>query len=126
MITFRDIRPYISKIDRVSICNQDTLQYENYMFISDVPEKYDHMYLYGIGRIQSEFPASQAPDVVAKMMVAGEEKPADESFLLECLYRHLYSLEKFSQEPSFRLLRSSIFSAVSVLLLWRYKRCCAL
>lgn len=34
MITFRDIRPYISKIDRVSICNQDTLQYENYMFIS--------------------------------------------------------------------------------------------
>ena len=86
MITFRELKPYISKIDRVSICNQDTLQYENYMFISDVPEKYDHMYLYGIGRIQSEFPASQAPDVVAKMMVAGEEKPADDEVVYaECI-----------------------------------------
>ena len=86
MITFKDIRPYISKIDRVSICNKDTLQYENYQFISDVPAKYDNLYLVGIGRKQCEFPASQAPDAVVWIEKMGLEKPGDDEMIYaECI-----------------------------------------
>ena len=54
-ITFKDIRPYISVIDRISICNKKTLNYTNYRSITDVGDEYDEMYLYGIGNINSEF-----------------------------------------------------------------------
>lgn len=54
-IKFKDIRQYISKIDRVSICMQDTLIYNNYRYIREVPHSYDECYLYGIGMIESEF-----------------------------------------------------------------------
>ena len=61
-IKFKDMRAYISKIDRISICDKETLSYENYRFISDVPDgKYDEMYLYGIGMIDSEFKLTDAP-----------------------------------------------------------------
>jgi len=60
---FGEFRKYISRIDRLSICNEKTQSYENYMFISEVPDSYDDMYVYGIGRIDSEFRAYQAPDV---------------------------------------------------------------
>ena len=53
---FKEFRKYISKIDRVSICNNDTLAYRNYQFIEDVPDDYDEMYFYGVGIIKSEFP----------------------------------------------------------------------
>ena len=52
----KEFRKYISKIDRVSICNNDTLAYRNYQFIEDVPDDYDEMYFYGVGMIKSEFP----------------------------------------------------------------------
>ena len=52
---FKEFRKYISKIDRVSICNNDTLAYRNYQFIEDVPDDYDEMYFYGVGMIKSEF-----------------------------------------------------------------------
>lgn len=54
-IQFKDFRKYISQIDRVSICMRETLQYENYRYMRDVPEKYDDYYLYGVGLIESEF-----------------------------------------------------------------------
>lgn len=54
-IKFKEIRPYISKIDRVSICMQETLSYNNYSCINQVPHSYDECYLYGIGMIESEF-----------------------------------------------------------------------
>ena len=86
MINFKDIRPYISKIDRVSICNKDTLRYENFMFIDQVPVKYNNYYLYGIGRKQCEFPASQAPDAVVWIEKMGLEKPADDELIYaECI-----------------------------------------
>lgn len=54
-ITFGDIRPYFSRIDRVSICMKETLAYQNYVFVKDVPHDYDRYYLYGFGIIDSEF-----------------------------------------------------------------------
>ena len=54
-ITFRTLRKYISRIDRLSICRKETLEYENYIFLKDVPDIYDDLYVYGIGMIESEF-----------------------------------------------------------------------
>lgn len=54
-ITFRTLRKYISRIDRLSICMKETLEYANYIFLKDVPDIYDDLYVYGIGMIESEF-----------------------------------------------------------------------
>jgi len=54
-ILFGEIRKYCSRLDRVSICMQETLSYENYEWIQDVPKEYDNKYLYGFGVIDSEF-----------------------------------------------------------------------
>ena len=79
---FTEIRKYISNIDRVSICDKDTLSYENYQFISEVPESYDEMYLYGIGRIESEFPANKAIDAAVKQ---GVDPTSDEIIYAQCI-----------------------------------------
>lgn len=54
-ILFGEIRKYCSVIDRVSICMKETLLYENYDCILDVPHSYDNQYLYGFGVVESEF-----------------------------------------------------------------------
>ena len=54
-MTFRTLRKYISQIDRVSICIKETLEYSNYLFLKDVPECYDDLFVFGIGIIESEF-----------------------------------------------------------------------
>ena len=54
-ITFKEIRKYISWIDRVSVCIVETGSYFNYGSIKEVPESFDEYYLYGIGVIESEF-----------------------------------------------------------------------
>lgn len=54
-ITFKELRGYLSKIDRLSICMLETLMYENYIWLKDVPNTYDEYYIYGIGMIESEF-----------------------------------------------------------------------
>ncbi|MBQ8922688.1 MAG: hypothetical protein IJ060_11130 [Oscillospiraceae bacterium] len=81
-LKFGVFRKYISKIDCVSIYNKDTLQYENYMFIDEVPEKYDELYLFGISKIQSKFKASQAPDVVMEM---SEKMALDDIVYADCI-----------------------------------------
>lgn len=53
-LTFGDIRPYMSRIDRISICMEKTLRYQNYEFIQEVPHEFDSLYLYGFGVIYSE------------------------------------------------------------------------
>lgn len=58
-IKFGELRRMISVIDRVSICMEETSQYENYLDIKDVPEKFDEMYVCGIGGINSEFPEDE-------------------------------------------------------------------
>ena len=54
-ITFGELRNYLSRIDRLSICMLETLKYDNYIFLKDVPDSYDDYYVYGIGMIDSEF-----------------------------------------------------------------------
>ena len=50
----KDLRNYVSRIDRISICLKETLSYENYSCMQEVPETYDDYYVYGIGIIDSE------------------------------------------------------------------------
>lgn len=54
-IKFGDLRKKLSTIDRISICYKETLQYENFMTIKDVPDTYNDLTVYGIGMIESEF-----------------------------------------------------------------------
>lgn len=56
-ITFGDIREYCSRMDRISICLSETLEYQNYERMDLVPHDYNGLYLYGFGMITSEFPA---------------------------------------------------------------------
>ncbi|MCM1225478.1 MAG: hypothetical protein NC548_64640 [Lachnospiraceae bacterium] len=66
-ITFKEIRNYLSRIDRLSICMKETLSYENYLCMRDVPHTYDDYYVYGIGMIDSEFyqPDRRKPEYFA-------------------------------------------------------------
>lgn len=54
-IKFGTLRKYLSVFDRLSLCMYETLSYENFMRIGDVPERYDEFYIYGIGMKDSEF-----------------------------------------------------------------------
>lgn len=54
-IGFEEIRKYIARDVRISVCFQDGY-YHNYLMISDIPEhKYDGLYVYGIGMVNVEF-----------------------------------------------------------------------
>ena len=50
----KDLRNFVSRIDRISICHKETLNYENHSCMHKVPDKYDDYYVYGIGIIESE------------------------------------------------------------------------
>lgn len=54
-IQFGLIRQYCSRINRISICIKENLEYQNFRFIEQVPHSFDPLYLYGIGPIYSEF-----------------------------------------------------------------------
>lgn len=54
-IKFRELREKLSTLDRISICNKETMQYKNFLTIKDVPTIYDDSTVYGIGVIESEF-----------------------------------------------------------------------
>lgn len=72
-ITFQEVRQYISRTVRVSICFEDG-HYDNYTLISDIPEgRYENLYVYGIGMIDVEFPL----DVYAKPNPEQPVKRAD-------------------------------------------------
>lgn len=54
-LKFKDFRRYLSVIDRLSICERETLAYQNFANIREVPDTWDDCYVYGVGRIESEF-----------------------------------------------------------------------
>ena len=60
---FKELKPYISKIDRLSVCMKETMRHENYQCLRFVPDKYDEFFVYGIGMIDSEFPIEGEPNV---------------------------------------------------------------
>ena len=54
-LTFGQIRGLIDKTVRIQVCVQDTLEYEDYLSIREVPHDYDNMKIFGIGLVHSEF-----------------------------------------------------------------------
>lgn len=55
-VRFQEIKKYIARNVRVSICFEDGY-YHDYLMIGDIPEgKYDDLYVYGIGMADVEFP----------------------------------------------------------------------
>lgn len=77
---FKELRKYISVIDKVSVCMCETLQYENYYYMEQVPEKYNEFYVYGIGMIDSEFDVVDAAPIEVKGNEVGKDK-----FLSKCI-----------------------------------------
>lgn len=76
-IQFGEIREFISRVDGISICIKETLNYELYNFISEVPEKYDGYYLYGIGALNEPFENNGYKTHLAlEIMIS--DKPRDE------------------------------------------------
>lgn len=77
---FNELRKYISVIDKVSICMRESLQYENFYYMEQVPEKYDEYYVYGIGLIESEFNIADAAPIEVNGNEVGKNK-----FLSKCI-----------------------------------------
>lgn len=77
-ITFGEIRRFCSVIDRVSICMLETLTYENFETIEDVPHTYDSRYLFGFGGIESEFPVGERLRLKLCMEFMLSERPRKE------------------------------------------------
>ena len=54
-IQFKEIRQYLARNNRLSICFEDGY-YHDYLMISDIPvEKYKDLYVYGVGMVDVEF-----------------------------------------------------------------------
>ena len=54
-LKFKELRNYLSRNSRLSISFEDG-HYDNYLILSDIPdEKYDDMYVFGIGKAYVEF-----------------------------------------------------------------------
>lgn len=55
-IKFGELRKYLSRVARLSICFSDG-NYDNYTMLSDIPDgKYDDYYVFGVGMVDVEFP----------------------------------------------------------------------
>lgn len=64
---FRELRERLSVADRISICHKETLQYNNFITIKDVPDSYNDLTVCGIGMIESEFYKSNDCSCQAKL-----------------------------------------------------------
>lgn len=55
-IKFEELRKYVARNVRLSICFEDGY-YHDYLMMSDIPEqKYAGFYIYGVGMVDVEFP----------------------------------------------------------------------
>ncbi len=76
-ITFGEIRKYCCVFDRVSICMLETMAYENFEFIREVPRSYDRYFLYGFGTRESKFEKKNGFVWKFCMEIMLSEKPRD-------------------------------------------------
>ena len=74
-IRFGNLRPFCDRTCRISICMAETLEYENYERIDRVPARYDALYLYGLGVIESEFPEADCPVCRRCLEIVLSEEP---------------------------------------------------
>lgn len=89
-IKFKELRKYISRVCRLSICFEDG-HYDNYHLISDIPDgKYDDLYVYGIGLVDVEFPL----DVYKPY----EEEPINSK---ECFLGHALEIVLYKEDRGF-------------------------
>ena len=49
ILQFGELRKYISKIDPISICMQESKEYTTYRSIVDVSEEFNLLYVFGLG-----------------------------------------------------------------------------
>lgn len=54
-LTFGDIRKYVALTDGISICMQETMAYELFNHIWEVPNEYNKLYLIGFGQLNEPF-----------------------------------------------------------------------
>ena len=76
-LRFKDLRKYLSRIDRFSMCMLETMDYENYTYLENVPHDYDDFYVVGIGVIESEFPKDSPLELCTCMEIMLSEKPCE-------------------------------------------------
>ena len=87
-ITFEEIKQYLARNVRLSICFEDG-HYHNYLIVSDIPDqKYERLYVYGIGMVDVEFPKDiytnpQEPDGIVMASRDDKLEPAIEILLHE-------------------------------------------
>lgn len=93
VLTFKELRGYLSTITRLSICMLETLSYKNYICLKDVPHSYDDCYVYGIDTVESEFYKINEHEYAAD----GEPKNLT---LVSCIEVMLSEKPKGTQNPS--------------------------
>lgn len=59
---------------------RESLQYENFYYMEQVPEKYDEFYVHGIGMIDSEFDIKDASPLEVK-----ENEVGKNMFMSKCI-----------------------------------------
>ena len=59
---FGEIRKYLDIASYISVCMEETVEYENFECSLDVPHIYDDYYVYGIGLANEIFPNRRNPD----------------------------------------------------------------
>lgn len=97
-IQFKELKKYLSRVTRISICFRDG-HYDNYLMVSDIPEeKYDELYVYGVGMIDVEFPL----DVYVSMEELQKRIWKENGFFLGC------ALEIVLQEEPRELERNNM------------------
>lgn len=79
-IKFEEIKKYLSRVARLSICFLDG-HYDNYTMLSDIPDgRYDEYYVYGVGTIDVEFPL----DVYSEPKEMSQRTSMKDGFFLGC------------------------------------------
>lgn len=87
-IRFKEIKKYIARNNRISLCFEDG-HYHDYLMLSDIPDqKYDSLYVHGIGMADVEFSMdvySNPPELNGTIMATQDDriKPAIEILLQE-------------------------------------------
>lgn len=79
-ITFKEIREYCSRFEKVEICIAETLEYKVYENILAVPEgEYDDLYLYGFGTKEVDYhDQNNKLSFLPGMQIMLSEKPRDD------------------------------------------------
>lgn len=74
-LLFRDLKPYLQIFGNISVVDRDSWSNEIYKYRSEIPEKYDDRYVYGIGMEDN-----QATDILPKkrLVIVLSEKAREE------------------------------------------------